>query len=99
MIRVSGQTHSFNPDQRFFDVPFTVNGNTLLLLPRSNPNIATPGYYMIFFVNGNGVPSIAEYTRLPATTEDSIAPTAPTNLVATGSLGQAHFLGLQQLIT
>ena len=32
----------------------------------ANANIAPPGYYMLFVVNTNGVPSVASFVRFPA---------------------------------
>jgi hypothetical protein len=29
-----------------------------------NPNIAPPGWYMLFLVDNNGVPSVARWMRL-----------------------------------
>jgi hypothetical protein len=55
----------------------------------ANANLAPPGHYMLFVLNGNGVPSVASIVRFPAPYEDSVAPTAPTGLTATGSLGKA----------
>jgi hypothetical protein len=43
---------------------------------------------MLFIVNGNGVPSVAPIVRFPAPSEDIAAPTAPTNLTATGGVGR-----------
>ena len=53
----------------------------------SNRNDVPPGYYMLFIVNGQGVPSVASFVRFPAPYEDSTAPSAPTNLTATGGAG------------
>src|SRR5262249_21206011 len=47
-----------------------------------------PGYYMLFLVDTNGIPSVASFVRLPAPWEDNQPPTAPATLTATGSLGQ-----------
>ncbi len=44
---------------------------------------------MLFLVNDAGVPSVGVFVRVPATTEDLEAPTAPVNLSALGGLGQA----------
>src|SRR5262249_36967041 len=48
-----------------------------------------PGPYMLFIVDTNGVPSVASMVRLPAPSEDTIPPTAPGNLNATGATGLA----------
>src|SRR5262249_19219599 len=52
-------------------------------------NLAPPGYYMLFLVGTNGVPSVASFVRPPIGTADIIAPTAPGALVANGALGSA----------
>ncbi|WP_166260723.1 malectin domain-containing carbohydrate-binding protein [Marinobacter salicampi] len=57
MIRLQGTTHSINTDQRFVPLEFEgVNGEyTVEVNP--NPNVMIPGYYWLFAVDGNGVPS------------------------------------------
>ena len=37
----------------------------------SNRNDVPPGYYMLFIVNSQGVPSVASFVRFPAPYEDS----------------------------
>ncbi len=34
----------------------------------SNPNITPPGYYMLFILNSNGVPSVAKIVQINSTT-------------------------------
>jgi fibronectin type 3 domain-containing protein len=51
--------------------------------------MAPPGYYMLFIVNSNGVPSVAPIVNLPVTSTPVQPPAAPTNLVANGGLGIA----------
>ncbi len=65
LIRPAAVTHSSDPNQRFVDLPLTVGtgGNVNLNVP-SNPNLAPPGYYMLFTVNANGVPSVAQWVHL-----------------------------------
>jgi Domain of unknown function (DUF1929) len=56
-------THAQNWTQRANHLDFAaVDGGLNITLP-SNPNAAPPGYYMLFLVNENGVPSIAEWLR------------------------------------
>ncbi|MFD7546944.1 galactose oxidase-like domain-containing protein [Streptomyces sp. NPDC059816] len=64
LIRPSAVTHSSDPNQRFVDLPLTVNGNTIDLNVTSNPNLAPPGWYMLFATDANGVPSVAKWVRL-----------------------------------
>ncbi|MET0424667.1 MAG: galactose oxidase early set domain-containing protein, partial [Actinoplanes sp.] len=64
LIRPEAVTHSSDPNQRFVDLPMTVDGNTIDLNLTSNPNLAPPGWYMLFVVGANGVPSVAEWVQI-----------------------------------
>ena len=59
LIRLGTDTHQFNRDQRYLPLSFTVAANGLNVTMPSNKNLAPPGDYMLFLVNGNGVPSVA----------------------------------------
>lgn len=41
-----------------------VNNTTIDLNVTSNPNLAPPGWYMLFGVDANGVPSVATWVHL-----------------------------------
>ncbi|WP_139274787.1 RICIN domain-containing protein [Rhizobium sp. NFR03] len=71
MIKTGSVTHSFNTDQRFLDVPFTKNGDSYDLKITSSALEATPGYYMLFALDEQGVPSIARMMRLPSPIADN----------------------------
>ena len=64
LIRPAAVTHSSDPNQRFVELPMTVKGNTIDLNVTSNPNLAPPGWYMLFVHNANGVPSTAKWVKL-----------------------------------
>ncbi|QXE34990.1 DUF1929 domain-containing protein [Streptomyces sp. GMY02] len=67
LIRPAAVTHSSDPNQRFVDLPLTVDGNdgnTVDLIVTSNPNLAPPGWYMLFAVDANGIPSVAKWVHL-----------------------------------
>ena len=42
----------------------SVDGNNIDLNVTSNPNLAPPGWYMLFAVDANGVPSVAKWVHL-----------------------------------
>ena len=88
LVRLGSQTHTFDQNQRYIPLNFTNTGASLSVQAPANSSIAPPGYYMLFVLNGNGVPSMAEFVRMPAPNEDATAPTAPANLTATGGLGK-----------
>jgi hypothetical protein len=64
LIRPEAVTHSSDPNQRFVDLPMTVNGNNITVNLTSNPNIAPPGWYMLFALGANGVPSVATWVHV-----------------------------------
>jgi hypothetical protein len=87
LIRPGSVTHSFDEDQRFLNLSFTAGAGVLTIQAPANGNLAPPGYYMLFLLNGNGVPSVARFVRFPAPSGDLVAPTAPTALSASGGIG------------
>jgi hypothetical protein len=64
LIRPEAVTHSSDPNQRFVELPMSVNGNMITLNLTSNPNIAPPGWYMLFALGANGVPSVAKWVHV-----------------------------------
>jgi hypothetical protein len=64
LIRPAAVTHSSDPNQRYVELPMSVNGNSIGLNVTSNPNIAPPGWYMLLVVGSNGVPSVAKWVHL-----------------------------------
>lgn len=71
LIKPSAVTHSFNQDQRYLELSFTsrVQGSARVLniTAPAHGNYAPPGDYMLFALNGDGVPSIARWIRLGST--------------------------------
>jgi hypothetical protein len=75
-------THANDMGQRSvqLQVAQRTDGEGVDLVGPKSPNIAPPGYYMLFLLNDSGVPSVAKFVRLrmppkPATID--IAPPAP----------------------
>lgn len=64
LIRLPSVTHSFNMDQSFSKLTFTQGTGGLNMTLPSNSNLAPPGYYMLFILNGSGVPSVAAILQL-----------------------------------
>lgn len=65
LLRMSSVTHSVNNEQRRVPLAFTTidKKNYSLKVP-SDPGIVVPGYYMLFALNENGVPSKAVAIRI-----------------------------------
>lgn len=64
LIRPSSVTHSFNMDQRYVPLSFSAAGGVLSVTAPENGNMAPPGYYMLFIVNDQGVPAVANFIKL-----------------------------------
>jgi hypothetical protein len=64
LIRLASVTHAFNADQRYLPLTFTPNGGGLDIEMPANHNLAPPGYYMLFILNANGVPSVASIIQV-----------------------------------
>jgi hypothetical protein len=68
MIRLGAVTHAFDQDQRFIDLGSVARvGSSVRLTSPALANLAPPGYYMLFLLNANGVPSVGKMIRLVAT--------------------------------
>src|SRR5207244_2855220 len=74
LIRAGAVTHSIDMDQRYVPRTFTQTAGGLSVQAPANGNLAPPGYYMLFIVDANGVPSVAPLVRLPAGYEDAQPP-------------------------
>ena len=59
LIRLGTVTHHFNSGQRYLSLSFQAVPGGLTVTAPANGNLAPPGYYMLFILNSNGVPSIA----------------------------------------
>jgi galactose oxidase-like protein/ricin-type beta-trefoil lectin protein/Kelch motif protein len=59
LMRLSSVTHTLNNDQRRIPLQIqSTSGNTYTLPISSNPGIVLPGYYWLFALNAQGVPSV-----------------------------------------
>ena len=66
LMRLSATTHTVNNDQR--RIPLSISTTTALgggayaytlTMPSADPGVVLPGYYMLFALNGSGVPSVS----------------------------------------
>jgi hypothetical protein len=64
LIRIGSVTHSFNTSQYIVPLPFAAGAGTLSVQTPANANLAPPGYYMLFILNTNGVPSVASIVQI-----------------------------------
>jgi hypothetical protein len=59
-IGMSTNTHAFNNGQRFTTLAFSQAGGGLNVTAPANANLAPPGPYLLFILNGAGTPSVAK---------------------------------------
>jgi fibronectin type 3 domain-containing protein len=88
LIRFPSVTHAFDMNQRFQFLNFSTGSGKLTVQAPANANLAPPGDYMLFILDGNGVPSVASFVRFATAAGDTTPPTAPTGLSATAGSGQ-----------
>jgi len=83
-IRLSSTTHAFNMEQRFSRLSFSPAAGGLNVVAPSSANLSPPGYYMLFILNGNGVPSVAKIIQIlpsgtnPVPVASSLSPSSGT---------------------
>lgn len=63
-IRLSSVTHSFNENQRLNRLVFSSSTGGLNVTAPSGANLAPPGHYLLFLIDGDGVPSEGKVVRL-----------------------------------
>jgi hypothetical protein len=66
MIAIGSATHAFDYNQRFMWLTFTrtSTGVSVQMPASGSKTLAPPGYYLLFLLNGNGVPSVGKFIRL-----------------------------------
>ena len=65
-MRPSSATHSNDPEQRLVDLPFTQDPTTHAVTATVDANkyLVPPGWYMLFGVDANNVPSVARWVQV-----------------------------------
>jgi hypothetical protein len=64
LVRLPSTTHTFDMSQRLNTLQFVASGSGLTLTAPASGRIAPPGPYMLFLVNEQGVPSVAQTVLL-----------------------------------
>jgi hypothetical protein len=64
LVRMGSVTHTVDFDQRFVELSFTASKSTLNINMPASPNVAPPGYYILFLLNPPGVPSVGRIIKL-----------------------------------
>lgn len=64
LVRAGAVTHNYDNEARFFDLPVSQAGRIVTVKTPATPNIAPPGFYLLFVWNAWGVPSIAKIVQI-----------------------------------
>jgi hypothetical protein len=64
LVKLGARTHALDVDQRSLELPVAPAACGVQFTTPSSPNAAPPGYYMLFLLNAQGVPSVAKMIRL-----------------------------------
>ncbi|MGH8771005.1 MAG: galactose oxidase-like domain-containing protein, partial [Pyrinomonadaceae bacterium] len=64
MIRLSSTTHAFNMGQHPAEPSFAQASGGLNVTAPTNGNAAPPGHYLLFILNGSGLPSIGKVIQI-----------------------------------
>jgi hypothetical protein len=64
LVRLPSVTHAFDQNQRFVPLTFTRSAGGLRVGAPASGALAPPGHYMLFLVDGDGVPSVATVVRV-----------------------------------
>jgi hypothetical protein len=94
-VRLSSVTHAFNANQRFNQLDFKQVSGGLNVTAPAVPTLAPLGQYMLFIINGNGVPSVASVVQMiaAAPTVVSINPSSgSTNGATPVTISGTNFL-------
>ncbi len=88
MVRMGTVTHNFDMDQRHMNLSMTAGSDSVTINGPSNANVAPPGWYMVFLIDDNGVPSMGQIVQVDAS-GDTQAPSATGTLSATAQAARA----------
>jgi hypothetical protein len=64
LVGLGDATHGIDQGQRYVPLKFSVSGTNLTVTGPPNSGVAPPGYYMLFIVDADGVPSVAKMVRV-----------------------------------
>ena len=78
LVKTGAVTHGFNMDQRFLELPFTGMSGTLSVRAPVRASDAPPGYYLLFAIDGQGVPSLGKIIRINIQADNAV-PSQPVN--------------------
>ena len=91
LIRLAAVTHAFDQNQRINTLQFSRSGSNIDITAPANSILAPPGIYMLFILNGTGVPSVASMIKLGGSSPPPSAPAISSLVPATANAGGPAF--------
>jgi hypothetical protein len=82
LVRLGAVTHSVNMEQRWVPLDFAASAGALTATSPPNANIAPPGFYMLFLIDDEGVPSVARMIRIELPPPGRVPEESEPDLVA-----------------
>lgn len=64
LVRPGAATHAFDMEQRLVRLTFELSGGALSVTAPRDERVAPPGFYLVFALDFNGVPSAGEFVQL-----------------------------------
>ena len=82
LVRMSATTHTLNSDMRFLNVPFTTTGiGQYGLTLHTNRDVMVPGYWMLFALDPQGVPSVSKVIKVSTSNSPVISNSGDQNTI------------------
>ena len=102
-VRPSAVTHTKNMNQRINGLAFVEAVGGLNVMAPSEPNACPPGYYMLFLINSNGVPSVASWIKVTGAPPcppppDAVSVHVSSITVSTVNVGGGNRIGLANVV-
>jgi hypothetical protein len=79
LVRLGAVTHSNNMEQRYIPLNFAAGTTSITATAPANANVAPPGFYMLFIIDANGVPSVARMVSVLANSPPTVSLTQPAD--------------------
>jgi N-acetylneuraminic acid mutarotase len=85
LIPLASNTHTLDMAQRYLELGFTTGSGQVTANVPANGSLVPPGYYMVFILNSQGVPSIAKIVNIGTGAVDTEVPTVSMTAPADGA--------------
>jgi len=84
LVKTGSVTHSVNMDQRFVELGFQTNGAVLDVNGPVRATDTPPGYYLLFILSSQGVPSVGKIVRIGVASNPNPTPDVTQVIGGTG---------------